>query len=246
MHALGSFFSSSCTGRLWRGANVSPPFENREHAGKLLAQQLHACRFRPRAVVLALPRGGVPAGFEVARSLGLPLDVLVVRRIAVPWRPGLSMGAVSGDVCVLDEAAIRRFEITAEEMERITAAEVTQSHLFETSWRNEAAALDLRGGTAILVDDGLVTGSTMVAAMRHARRLGAERVVVAVPVGSRDACSLVAREADEFVCLTRPRDFHSVSECYREFPEVRDDDVRAMLLQGRKYLTPQRASFQAA
>jgi predicted phosphoribosyltransferase len=220
---------------------VQLPFENRIEAGRLLARLMMARRrvaiidLQGAAVVLALARGGVPVGFEVADRLRLPLDVIIVRKAGVPWQPELAMGAITSQVRILDDSMIRQLGISDEEVEEIVAREQAETSRREELYRGGQPALDLRGRSAILVDDGLATGSTMLAAVRHVRRLEPAGVIVAIPVGSRGACNRLRPEADDLVCLATPDNFFSVGEWYREFEQVGDAEVQRLLAESRRH-----------
>ncbi|GAB2765810.1 phosphoribosyltransferase family protein [Sinomonas soli] len=203
-------------------------FKDRSQAGRELARAL--TRYRQQdAVVLGLPRGGVPVAFEVAVALDAPLDVIVVRKLGVPFQPELAMGAVGeGGVRVLDDHVLAVSGVTERELALVEARE--REVLRERTARIRAVRpqQDLRGRTAILVDDGIATGSTARAACRVARALGAARVVLAVPVGPADTVGEIA-EADEVVCLTTPSPFRAVGRFYRDFSATTDDDVLQLL-----------------
>ena len=213
------------------------PFEDRREAGRLLAAELGRREIGRNAVVLALTRGGVPVGFAVADRLHLPLDVIVARKIGVPWQPELAMGAMAGATRILDDNMIRELAISREDVEEIVAREQAEMQRRERVYRGDKPALDLAGRTAIVVDDGLATGSTMVAAVRHARSLQPARTIVAAPVGSRQACALLQREADDVVCLAVPERFYAVGEWYRDFRQVDDSEVGSLLAESRRQLS---------
>lgn len=207
------------------------PFADRGAAGRALAPALR--HVTGRVVVLALPRGGVPVGSEVARALGAPLDVLVVRKLGLPGREELAMGAIaSGGILVLDHALIDRLRLPREEVERVMGRESAEIGRRERAYRGDRARPGLRGATAVLVDDGLATGATMAAAVHATRAAGAARVVVAVPVGSEDACGALARLADEVVCLRRLRRFRALGQLYADFTQLEDADVRRLIAEG--------------
>ncbi len=212
---------------------VHLPFADRVEAGRLLARELALREFDPGSVVLALARGGVPVGFAVADRLHLPLDVIVARKIGVPWQPELAMGAIAGSARILDQRMIRELGISDKDVEEIIAREQAEMVRREDLYRGGKPALDLRGQTAILVDDGLATGSTMLAAVHHAHALRAAHVVVAVPIGSAQACGRVRRDADELVCLATPEIFYAVGEWYRDFQQVSDTEVQHLLEESR-------------
>ena len=206
------------------------PFRDRAEAGRLLGARLVGRDFPNNSIVLALPRGGVPVAFEVARALGLPLDVIVVRKLGVPWQPELAMGAIaSGGVRVLDQHLIRMEGISQEDVEAVAAREGQEAERREQLYRAGRPALELENRTVILVDDGLATGSTMRAAVKCVKSLQPSAVIVAVPVASRSACAHVRDEADECVCLTVPEPFGSVGEWYQDFRQTSDAEVRDLL-----------------
>jgi putative phosphoribosyl transferase len=208
------------------------PFRDRTEAGRLLGAQLAGREFPKDSIVLALPRGGVPVAFEVARALGLPLDVIVVRKLGVPWQPELAMGAIaSGGVRVLDEPLIRMEGVSQEDVEAVAGREEQEAERREQIYRAGRPALELRDRTVILVDDGLATGSTMQAAVKCVKSLQPAAVVVAVPVASRQACVRLRQVADECKCLAVPERFGSVGEWYQDFKQTSDAEVRDLLRQ---------------
>jgi putative phosphoribosyl transferase len=218
------------------GVVVHLPFENRSEAGRLLAQELfERGMVEPgsEAIILALARGGVPVGFEVADRLRLPLDVIIVRKAGVPWQPELAMGAITSQVRILDDGMIRQLGISDDEVAEIVAREQAETRRRQELYRGGRPALDLHGRSAILVDDGLATGSSMMAAVRHVRRLEPAGVIVAVPVGSRGACDRVRPTADDLVCLATPDNFFAVGEWYRDFDQIDDAEVQRLLAKSR-------------
>lgn len=225
---------------------VHLPFEDRVEAGRLLADELNRRKIDGNAVVLALTRGGVPVGFEVADRLRLPLDVIVARKIGVPWQPELAMGAIAGSVQVLDKPMIQQLEIADEDVNSIVAREKAEMERREQVFREGKPAVSTEGRTALIVDDGLATGSTMLAAVRYARSLKPSKIVIAVPVGSRDACARLRKEADDLVCLAAPELFFAVGEWYRDFQQVSDDEVRHLLAESRRQLESYRKTRTAA
>jgi putative phosphoribosyl transferase len=207
-------------------------FPNRCAAGRELAARVASLSLTS-PVVLALPRGGVPVGYEVAHRLGTPLDVLVVRKVGAPDQPELAIGAVgSGGVTVADEETMALIGVGVEYFEAAARRERLEVERRERMFREGRPPLDLRGHTAVLVDDGLATGSTMVAAVDVARRLGATAVVVAVPVGARQACERLAGRADRVVCLAEPEPFGAVGYWYGDFTQTEDAEVRQFLRLG--------------
>ncbi len=208
---------------------IDLPFQDRVDAGRLLAAELATRKFPAETVVLALPRGGLPVAFEVADALKAPMDVVVVRKLGVPWQPELAMGALAGQTRVLDHEIIRDLRISDEEVEAIVARETAELDRRERLFRRGRPALNLKGRTVILVDDGVATGSTMLAAARHVRSLHPEKLILAVPVCSSQASSTLKREADELICLAMPEPFFAVGEWYTEFQQVTDAEVQEML-----------------
>jgi putative phosphoribosyl transferase len=203
-------------------------FRNRSDAGARLAESLNAHGPPPRPLVLALPRGGVPVAAAIARSLGAPLDVLIVRKLGHPMQPELAVGAVaSGGVRVLNP----EFSSTVEpdELDAITAREAAEVERLAEVFRNGRPAESLEGRDVILVDDGIATGATMLAAVRAARAAGARHVVVAVPVGDPGTCARLGRHADRVYCPVQPIDLMAVGAWYDDFTQVTDDEVRALL-----------------
>jgi len=212
-------------------------FQDRTDAGRALAVLLTRYQADANAIVLALPRGGVPVGYEVATALGLPLDVLVVRKLGMPSQPELAMGAVaSGGAVVLNADVLRYLPAGSNAVEQVKARELQELARREKSYRGDRPALQMRGRTGIVVDDGLATGATMEAAVRALRSLDAERIVVAVPVTSVEARERIAAVADEVVCLQAPPFFSAVGQWYERFDQTEDDEVRELLARSRAAL----------
>jgi putative phosphoribosyl transferase len=206
-------------------------FEDRVDAGRLLAAAL-APRFGGRGgvLVLALPRGGVPVGYEVARALGAPLDVFLVRKLGAPGHEELAMGAIaSGGVRVLNRAVIEALGVPQGAIEEAAEREARELERRERAYRGDRPHPDVRGRTVLLVDDGLATGSTMMAAAAALRRMDPAAVVVAVPVGAAETCEALRGRADEVVCLRTPEPFRAVGLWYRDFDQTTDDEVRGLL-----------------
>jgi putative phosphoribosyl transferase len=215
------------------------PFRNRNEAGRLLAEELTRRNLPSDTAILTLPRGGVPVGFAIAQALHLPLDVVVARKLGVPWQPELAMGAVAGESVALDEKLIRDLRISQAEVDAIVARERAEVKRREKLYRGARPAPDLSGRIAILVDDGLATGWTMVAAARSIRNRGPQSVRIAVPVGSEQACRLMDGECDECICLAKPRPFEAVGQWYEDFRQVSDAEVIYFLGQSqREYPAP--------
>ena len=207
-------------------------FVDRVDAGRHLAEALvHLAG--TDLVVLGLPRGGVPVAAEVARSLDAPLDVLVVRKLGLPWHPELAMGAIAGVGGALEEVrneqVNRQARVSDEILDEVRAREVDELRRREQAYRGDRPAVDVRGRTVVVVDDGLATGSTMRAAVAAVREQAPEAIVVAVPVGSRDTCARLRLEVDEVVCVSTPLGFVAVGQAYGDFRPTSDDEVRAAL-----------------
>lgn len=205
-------------------------FRDRAEAGRALGKALGRLSGRDDVVVLGLPRGGVPVALEVARALGAPLDIFVVRKLGVPGHDEYAMGAIaSGGVRVLNPAAVRGLSISEEVIERVAEREGLELERRERLYRGERAPLDVHGRVAVLVDDGLATGASMRAAIGALRKLDPARIVVAVPVGSAETCAQLRREADEVVCPLVPLSFQAVGLWYDDFSQTTDAEVQAAL-----------------
>ena len=213
-------------------------FRDRTDAGRRLAARMSKYAGRSDVLVLALPRGGVPVAFEVARALRAPLDVFLVRKLGVPGQEELAMGAIaSGGVRVVNEAVVQHLDIAPEMIDAVTAREQGELERRERAYRDDRPAPDVRGRTVILVDDGLATGSTMRAAALALRQQGPARVVVAVPVASREACEEFRGEVDDIVCAATPEPFMGVGRWYEDFSQTTDEEVRELLARPRNGLS---------
>jgi putative phosphoribosyl transferase len=203
-------------------------FRDRLEAGEALAELLAAYADRPDAIALGLVRGGVPVAAEVARRLRIPLDILVVRKLGVPWAPEVAFGAVGpGGVQVLNDEIATRLD--PGEIEQVVRRESAELHRRECLFRQGRPPLDLTGRTALLIDDGLATGATAGAAVAVARQLSAARIVLAVPVAADTAATRLSRLADEFVCPLTSPNFGAVSRFYDDFHQLNDADVTTLL-----------------
>lgn len=207
-----------------------PLFADRRDAGRQLAGRLQYLASRPDLVVLALPRGGVPVGYEVAEALGAPLDVFVVRKLGVPGHQELAMGAVaSGGVRVVNQEVVRQLGVSRETFDTVTDTERRELERREREYRRGRPFPDLRGTTVVLVDDGVATGSTMLAAVHAVRELGPVAVVVAAPVMSPEAQEALARVADRCERVVAPEPLIGVGMWYDDFTQTTDDEVRTLL-----------------
>ena len=204
-------------------------FRDRAEAGRVLAERLRAYAGRDDVIVLALPRGGVPVAYEVARELGAPLDVFVVRKLGVPGHEELAMGAIaSGGVLVLDEGLVRALGISHAQIQRAVETELRELERREVAYRAGRGPLELGGKTVILVDDGLATGLTMRAAALAVRRHEPQRVVVAVPVAAAETCAMRPSSRRSH-CAVVPRPFHAVGLWYEDFSQTSDEEVSDLL-----------------
>lgn len=205
-------------------------FPNRSAAGEFLAARISYYAGRDDVVILALPRGGVPVAFEVARRLRAPLDVFLVRKLGAPGQEELAVGAIaSGGVLVLNEDVVRHLDLTRDEIEAIAAAERRELERREGMYRGASPRPSLQGKTVIFVDDGLATGSSMMAAVRAIRRYEPQTIVVAVPVAASDTCEWLRGEVDEVICARTPEPFYAVGTWYDDFSQTTDDEVRELL-----------------
>jgi predicted phosphoribosyltransferase len=210
-------------------------FKDRRHAGRLLAEALSIYADREDVLVLGLPRGGVPVAFEVAKALHAPLDVLVVRKLGVPGWEELAMGAIAnGDVRVLNEEVIRRSRISREQIEAVTARELTELRRREIAFRGRTGIPDISGKTVLLVDDGIATGSSIQAAARVLRTQKPAAIVIAVPVTSMEALAMLKPEVDDFIALMAPFEFRAVGQWYEDFDQTSDAGVKELLGEGNR------------
>jgi predicted phosphoribosyltransferase len=206
------------------------PFRDRHDAGRQLAMKLTHYQGNPDVLVLALPRGGVPVGFEVADYLGAPLDVFIVRKVGVPGHEELALGAIaSGGVRVLNQDVLAMMDINEQTLEALFEREQREVERRELLYRNGRPPLDIEGRIVILVDDGLATGATMLAAVRAVRQHRPQRVVVGVPVAAPDVCRAFRRHVDEIVCVETPSPFQAVGLWYVDFTQTSDAEVRELL-----------------
>ena len=214
-------------------------FQDRFEAGRFLASKLKRLANRPDVVVLALPRGGVPVGYEVAKVLNAPLDVFVVRKLGIPGHKELAMGAIaSGGVRVLNEDLVRALGIPDELIEAVAAEEEQELERREREYRDGRPPVEVSGRTVILVDDGLATGSSMRVAVEALRKKNPAQIIVAVPVASRTTCAEFESEVDQVICAVTPEPFWAVGQWYRDFSQTSDEEVRDLLRRAASFPMP--------
>ena len=208
---------------------MSLPYRNRREAGQVLAELVRELPAGD-SVVLGLPRGGVPVAFEVARAIGAPLDIFVVRKLGVPGHEELAMGAIaSGGMCVLNDDVVDSLRISPEVIAAAVRSETIELRRREELYRDGRPPIDVRGKRAILVDDGLATGASMRAAVAALRALGPAEIVVAVPVAAAETCEDLRHEVDFCICAATPEPLYGVGLWFRDFRPTSDDEVRALL-----------------
>lgn len=212
-------------------------YKDRQDAGRQLAEKL--LKFKDEnPIVIALPRGGVVTGYEVAKILNAPLDVMVTRKLGAPFQPELGIGAIApNDVKILNLDAIKFLGISKDEMEEIIQHETKEMHRRIRLYRGDLPLLDLSGKTVIIVDDGLATGVTAGAAVLAIRHMAPEKIILAIPVSPPDTAEKFREEVDEFICLQEPLDFFAVGQYYYDFDQVTDDKVIALLNLARQFNT---------
>ena len=216
------------------GAERTRRFHDRYDAGRRLAEELRGYAGRDDVIVVALPRGGVPVGYEVARALQAPLEVMQVRKLGVPGHEELAMGAIaSGGVRIVSENVVEALGIPDRVIATVAAAEAQELERRERLYREGRLFPEVRGRTVILVDDGLATGSTMRAAAAALRTMGIARLVAAVPVAPKDSCDAMREVVDEVVCASMPERFQTVGEWYEDFSQTSDAEVSELLRRGR-------------
>jgi putative phosphoribosyl transferase len=210
-------------------------YRDRSDAGEQLAEKLREhLKHKDNLLVLALPRGGVPIGYEIAKALDAPLDVFIVRKLGVPGHEELAMGAIaSGGTRVLNDYVIRQLRIKPWLIDEVTEREKTELRRREALYRQGLPPLEVAGKNVIIVDDGLATGSTMLAAVRALKQSDPQSLLVAVPVGAPSTCAELRREADDVVCLDTPEPFTGVGQWYDDFSQTSDDEVRTLLARAR-------------
>lgn len=205
-------------------------FKDRRDAGKQLAQELLAYAGRSDMIVLALPRGGVPVAYEVARALNAPLDIFIVRKLGLPGHEELAIGAIaSGGIRVLNHDIVQALKISQNIIDKVTRRELEELERREQAYRGERPPYNVRHRTVILIDDGLATGASMRAAVAALRAQNPSRIVVAVPTAAPETCEAFQPEVDEIICAMTPEPFYGVGHWYEDFSQTTDDEVRALL-----------------
>jgi putative phosphoribosyl transferase len=214
-------------------------FRNREEAGEMLAKRLRAYANREDVIVLGIPRGGVPVAFEVATALQAPLDIFVLRKLGVPGHKELAFGAIaSGGSLVLDRRVIEGLDISDRQIEVVIANERMELERRELAYRDDKPPLEIEGLIAIVVDDGIATGSSIRAGIKALRQLKPARIVVAVPVAPLETCNRLRPEVDELVCVHRPQSFLAIGQFYKDFSQVSDQEVIELLKQADRHAVP--------
>ncbi len=205
-------------------------FKDRVDAGRKLAKELSKYANRSDVLILALPRGGVPVAFEVAKELNVKMDVFIVRKLGVPGNEELAMGAIASDnIRVLNEDVVRSFQIPEQVIDRVAENELRELERREYTYRGERPKPEIRGSTVILIDDGLATGATMRAAAAAIKTKNPARIVVAVPTAAPDTCEFFRREVDEVICVATPEPFYGVGAWYADFSQTTDKEVCELL-----------------
>ena len=215
------------------------PFRSRQHAGQLLAEQLSGYLRHPDTIVVALPRGGVVVGREIAKVLALPLDICTVRKLGLPDCPELAMGAIAtGGSFVLNYGVIEEYRVNDADVRHVVSVEKLELQRREAAYREGRHAADLADQTVILTDDGVATGATVRAAIAAIRQRGVKRIVLAIPVGPPETIAELEKESEELFCLLTPPYFRSIGVWYEDFPQLDDEDVRRLLHEGQLHETP--------
>ncbi len=205
-------------------------FKDRTDAGRILAGELSDFMRKEDVLILALPRGGVPVGFEVARALGVPLDIFMVRKLGVPGHEEYAMGAIaSGGIQIMNDDVVRSLKITRRQIEEAVDKERRELLRRERAYRGDRPEPEIRGHRIIIVDDGFATGASMRAAVAAVRAYGPLEIIVAVPTAAPEACADLEKEADRVVCAKTPRPFHAVGLWYEDFSQTTDEEVRELL-----------------
>ena len=209
-------------------------FYDRQHAGQLLASQLQNYKNKKDVLILALPRGGVPVAYEIAKSLALPLNIYLVRKLGVPHQPELAFGAISMDgQIIFNEEIVKSLNLSKTSMEQVIETEKKELNRRKTSYFSNLLPLVLKNKTIILVDDGIATGATLRAAISAIQLQNPKKIIVAVPVGAKSSCQEIETQVDELISILKPEYLNSVGEWYENFSQTSDEDVSFLLKQAR-------------
>jgi predicted phosphoribosyltransferase len=218
---------------------MRPGFHDRDEAGRLLAEELARYANQPDVIIFGLPRGGVPVAAQVARKLNARLDVFLVRKLGLPGHPELAMGAIAtGGVRVFNGDVINSLRIPDEVINEVTATEFQELQRRERLYRDDLPPPEVEGKTVIVVDDGVATGSTMLAAVSALRQLAAKKIVIATPVIARSTCEYLKKYADETIAVLSPEEFYGVGQWYEDFSQTSDDEVRTALAESNQRFAP--------
>jgi predicted phosphoribosyltransferase len=212
-------------------------FLDRRDGGRQLAAKLSEYAYQPDVIALALPRGGVPVAHEVARALDVPLDLLIVRKLGLPGREELAIGAIaSGGIRILNEDIVHALSIDPGVIDRVTEHEMEELQRRQQQYRGDRTALEVRGKTVILIDDGLATGASMLAAVQALRTRNPARIIVAVPAAAPQAIDLLRKKVDKIICVIAPDPFEGVGKWYEDFSQTTDEEVQLLLEKSDKNL----------
>lgn len=213
-------------------------YQDRRQAGQVLARALSTYADRDNVIVLALPRGGVPVAYEIAKSLHAPLDVFIVRKLGVPGHEELALGAIAtGDIYIFNEDIIGELQVSKQQIETVIKQESNELKRRELAYRGNRPFPDLQNKIVILVDDGIATGATMRAAIKSLRLLKPKNIIVAVPVAAKEMCDVMQNEVDQFYCPLRPVSFYAVGAWYQDFSQTEDEEVYTLLKAAKKGMT---------
>ncbi|MBA2651952.1 MAG: phosphoribosyltransferase [Tatlockia sp.] len=213
-------------------------FLNRHEAGIALAKELKPYSHQSEAIIIALPRGGVPVAYEIAKALSIPLDILIVRKLGVPGHEELAMGAISsGDTIIFNDEIINSLNLSDSVIQSVIQIEKKELNRRESLYRNNKPLPSLKDKTVILVDDGIATGATMLAALQSITQQKAAQLIIAVPVAALSTCKEFASKAHQFICLLKPVDFYAVGLWYEDFTQTTDEEVAELLIKANQNIS---------